>query len=444
MNKKIIKNVLIITIIMIILTLIAIFIIVKNKYKPEVTKKVQEEQIQQEQITEVTEDRVFYKVNNIINTYLDAINKSKYVTREGESFAETEEIKNSIYNMLSEEYIKENQITVDNIYNNVYDIKEKFTFIPLEMNVIEDFGISKYIAYGEAINTTSNNQTTKPIYIIVNVDEIEGTFSIEQLKKEYNNINEIKVENNIEEIKENENNKFDKELITDEYIALQKFNNFKMLNIADSRLIYDKYLDTQYKEARFPTYEDYVNYLKISVGRFTTMTLYQYSSKKEGTTLESRYTDQQGCYYIFKQTKSSDYTVTLDAYTVPDEEYKKQYTSATNRRKVLMNITKWVEMINYKDYIAAYNVLDETFRKNKYGTVEEFAKQLESMFTTGCEVETVEGYDTYKEENGTYVQKIQIKGKGNENVWISGDVIMQLKEEGNFVMSTDLNAVGFE
>ena len=35
----------------------------------------------------------------------------------------------------------------------------------------------------------------------------------------------------------------------------------------------------------------------------------------------------------------------------------------------MTNINKYIEMINNKDYTAAYSVLDETFKNNYFGTV---------------------------------------------------------------------------
>ncbi len=449
MNKELVKKIIILSVIIIILILVSIIILVVNRYRPNVNivkESNAEKTIEQKEIEEVIRDKEFYKVSNLVNIYLDTLNKNKYKSRDGESFADSDQTKESIYSLLSEEYIDKNNITLNNLYKNVYDINDKINFVPIEMRVIEKFGINKYLVYGEAVNINNANIENKQIYIIVNIDEINETYSIEQINEDIYDIDDYNFTNEIKSIEENKYNKFDKTTVNDEFIALQKFNNFKFLTLTDSQLVYDRYLDQEYKEKRFPTYEDYKKYLEVSYDRFYKMELYQYASKQNDDFLQNVYTDKNGCYYVFNQTKSSDYTVLLDSYTVLSDEFKKTYTNANNKNKVQMNINKWVEMLNNKDYLAAYNVLDETFRTTKFTDFNNFAEIMSEIFLDQYTAEATGEYNSFsEEENNTFIQKISLKNKNYDiEGRITGNIIMQLGEEYNYVMSFRLETTNFE
>ena len=176
------------------------------------------------------------------------------------------------------------------------------------------------------------------------------------------------------------------------------------------------------------------------------MELYQYASKQNDDFLQNVYTDKNGCYYVFNQTKSSDYTVLLDSYTVLSDEFKKTYTNANNKNKVQMNINKWIEMLNNKDYLAAYNVLDETFRTTKFTDFNNFAEIMSEIFLDQYTAEATGEYNSFsEEENNTFIQKISLKNKNYDiEGRITGNIIMQLGEEYNYVMSFRLETTNFE
>ena len=218
--------------------------------------------------TKVTKEKEFYRVALLVNTYLDRLNKSKYENRDGSSFADSEEAKKPILYTLSEEYINKNSITLDNLYDHVYDLNTKLTFIPIEMRVMEGFGVNQYVVYGETICSTDSQIQPQELYIKVNLDYKNETYSIEPIDEKNNNIDDIKLENNMDEIIINTSNKVGKIFFSDDEIIRQKFSNIRMMINSDKKLLYDRYLDKQYKEARFSTYEDFEKYLELSKERF--------------------------------------------------------------------------------------------------------------------------------------------------------------------------------
>ena len=80
--------------------------------------------------------------------------------------------------------------------------------------------------------------------------------------------------------------------------------------------------------------------------------------------------------YIFRAKNPLDYTVLLDTYTITTDNFKTTYDKSSEEYKVAMNIDKWIQMINSRDYTSAYNCLDETFRNNNFGSEEAFEKYM--------------------------------------------------------------------
>ena len=127
------------------------------------------------------------------------------------------------------------------------------------------------------------------------------------------------------------------------------------------------------------------------------------------------------------------YTVLLDDYTLDyeDEEYLAEYASSDDQYKVAYNINKWIKMLNNRDYNAAYNVLDETFRNNNFGSVDNFENYMRQNYGEHYDVE----FGDFSNEGNTYVQPLTlttISGSG-ENKEIT--IIMRLNENYGFTMS---------
>ena len=92
-------------------------------------------------------------------------------------------------------------------------------------------------------------------------------------------------------------------------------------------------------------------------------------------------------------------------------------------------------MLNNRDYRTAYDFLDETYRNNKFGSAENFEKQMRELFPSKYKVE----YDNFSSEGAIYLQPITFKEIDNENSEnINMTIIMKLLEETEFVMSYNI------
>ena len=65
-------------------------------------------------------------------------------------------------------------------------------------------------------------------------------------------------------------------------------------------------------------------------------------------------------------------------YTVEDEITNKQIKDNTDKAK--LNLDKFFQMLNRKDYLLAYNVLDNEFKNKYFSTQEQFEKYLSDNF----------------------------------------------------------------
>ena len=174
----------------------------------------------------------FFEVVNCINQYLGAVNKNILNDYSGNDASEMKKsMQVNIYNILSQEYVADNNITENNVFDYVDDIDSVVLFyIPLKMNVLEseDESTKRYVAYG--IEEDIENNYIKDLYIIVNVDQNNRTFSIEPIiDKQYNDINEINIENKAIEITKNDNNQIAQTNINDEYVSQKYLDYYKKL-----------------------------------------------------------------------------------------------------------------------------------------------------------------------------------------------------------------------
>ena len=92
-------------------------------------------------------------------------------------------------------------------------------------------------------------------------------------------------------------------------------------------------------------------------------------------------------------------------------------------------------MINSRDYKAAYQVLDETFRNNYFESLEDFTSYMQQYFPAHYKIE----FGDFNEEAKVYTQQVTfINMENEEEPTFDRSFVMQLKEEENFVMSMNL------
>lgn len=431
------RNIMIILAVLIIILIITILVISVNKNNTEEQNLI-ESLKEIEDVTEITNETTnvssaskFSTVQQCVQQYYDVINnKSTGFYNDNNTKIVSDEYINQLrLDLLSEEYIEENNITINNINKYIETIDEKVTVNALQMKELINIPTEKYLVYGIIINL--NNELVDDFYIYVNLDTENSTFSVEPIINKPNDIEKITLENSNKSIQVNDNNEYNEIISSYEDRAKEYFSIYKKMILAAPQILYN-YLDTEYRESRFGSLEEFENYIKNNQQEILETQLQKYLVNNYTQYTEYVCMDQYQKLYIFDETNPMEFTLKLDTYTVPTEKFTTTYKSSNEQDKVMMNIDKWVQMLNNRDYTSAYNVLDETYRNNTFGNEVRFESIMKEILPLHYEIE----YNKFSEEGKTYLLDITLKditGENEETTSIS--VFMQLNEDLDFVMS---------
>lgn len=435
---KKIRNLIIILFIFIILISLVLLLINNNKEKEnaiigDAGKTIDYENSKIEKVSQKTDLMI---VNNCINLYYSYLNKNNSIyytqTDNGLEIKDSEDINSIILTLLSKKYINEKGITKDNLQEKISLVEKKIVFVPLKMNLLQKENMEKYISYG--ILTDSQYTYIDDVYIIVNIDKNNQTFSIEPVDKKVNSIEEINIQNENDPIEYNQYNKYVKTKVGTEDIIKFYFDTYKRLMLSNSKIAYE-FLEEQYREIRFDGEGEFTNYIQSNIDDIKKRQLKEYSVNTYSEYIEYICKDQYENYYIFKETAPMEFTLTLDTYTIESETFKQEYEQANEQTKVLMNIDKWIDMLNNRDYKTAYSVLDETFRNNNFGSEEKFEEYMREKFPGHYKL----NYGNYEKQGQNNVQEVVLTQIVEDEVGsVSTSVVMKLLEGTNFVMSFNI------
>ena len=211
-------------------------------------------------------------------------------------------------------------------------------------------------------------------------------------------------------------------------IVNRYFDNFKKLLINNPNKLYE-ILDKEYREKKFLSYENFLNYLRRTSNRFSSLEVSKYQYKNDTIKIIDNYEN----YYTFKMSDVMKYTIMLDNYTIIDEETKEIYSNSTEKEKVYLNTARFLNMINNKDYETAYALLDSGFKANKYPSLDKFIETLKNNLFDYNSIESASKYTT-SGDNNIFVLNIK-NGEKDDSQKKEMTLIMKLKEETDFVMS---------
>lgn len=422
MKKKII--IMLIINLLILVTILGLIVISINKNQNnELDNTKQDIGSIEYEIKPVTDNVELFTVVNYIQAFLEQININNELYYTGDERLEQSFISEWTYSLLSEEYINKNSITEENVYEYVNKVEEKLIFVPLKMNVLELGNTTKYAIYGFC--QTGSNEYREDLYFILNVDNNNNTYSIEPVQNA-DNIDKIELTNNNMSIEKNRYNLYKEKEISDEYLCEQYLFIYKRIMLSKPQEAY-KYLNENYREKKFTSLQDFIDYVTKNKEKIAKMGLKAYSVK------DNRYMcqDQWNNYYIFNLKDALDYDVMLDIYTVDLEEFTQRYNSTNEENKVAMNVEKIESAINNKDYKFVYDKLDQTFRNNNFQTIDDLEKYISANFYESNDLK----YESVSNEGSIYVYKLKIIDANNENNTKDFTIIMKLMEEADFVMS---------
>lgn len=429
-------------IIAIILTLKDSIIIEDKDITHDIENDIQHESINS--IKEVKEREDYYAIQDVLNLYYTNINylEAKIedldvidIESEKEKKEVVEEYTNTainnLKNIIADECISSNKNEILN------DFKQyKNTTYRVENMYYYNRDINTDIYY---IKLRIDNE--KDSNIIVKIDLYNETFSIYPEKyikdKSINesNFSDIFVVDDIEYIKENETNKYEKHSISDQTMAQYYLYDYGNIILNNIELAYSK-IDAEYKKVKFPNLESYKSYIRDSNKRYDLLELKRYSIKEYDDYEQFMCEDQYGNRYIFKDKSVMNYTLELDTYTLKNEEFIEKYNGETTANKALLNLDKFFEMLNMKDYTSAYNLLDEEFKKNYFNTQTDFENYIKQRTFKYNKVT----YNRYSNKiNSVHVYEVAITDKTEESdASYNFTFIVKLGEDINFTVSFDI------
>lgn len=434
MNKiKIIKTLIILCIIVIFILLICIFSqgnnskIFNKKVEISESEDIEEHNEENECFKKVKYRYQYYTVQNLVERYIEYINDSLYNSSNIKELSQ-----DALYSIVDKKYLNEYNISSKaDLLKKYSNFKEGEEIVVQKMYVYElETNIKLFLVQAKL---ALENET---IQLIVKMDTTNNTFSIFPseyvLEKGYSeNSTHSDISNNT--ISKNEYNTYMFSYIGDEEVADEYFNNLKKEISINPSNIYDK-LDEEYRKKRFSSKNEFVIYINDNINDFSKIQLQEYKFQQYGDYNEYICIDQFGNEYVFKEYAVNDYTIKLDRYTIKDEEYINTYEKYSEQEKIIVNIDQWIKMLNRRDYKTAYNMLDDTFKNNNFGSEEKFEQYIMELYPLHYKA----SYNSISIEGKTYVADVKLNSLVTSSISKDIKIIMRLEEGTDYVMSFEI------
>ncbi len=436
-----IKRYIIISIIVVVIIIITVVLLLIYQRKSEEEKSASDVQkiVTSTTFMDVTDKDTFYQTEDCIEEYYKYLNINDYTQEEyipgtEQPFAQQKGINNeedkanAILNLLSSEYKEENNINVNNVTNfiNPINTDEEF-YRAVSQKIAAGAETSTIYVEGEILNRNTY-EVSSQVYYIVYIDYATSSFSIYPLDEKTDNldqyINDVKIDRN-------NNNYVGTVKLTDEDMAFKYFSDFKNSAMKKTEYAFNK-LDEPYRQNRFENNKSqFDSYIDKNANELRGLTISQYSVNTYDDYTEYVCMDKYENYYIFKVTDFTEYTVTLDTYTIISNTFKNTYDGADDQGKTMLNCDKWIQMLNNRDYTSAYNVLDETFRNNNFGSVDNFENYMRQNYGEHYKVT----FGDFSNEGDTYIQPLTLTPISGSNQSKEITIIMRLSDDYGYTMS---------
>ena len=342
--------------------------------------------------------------------------------------------------MLATDYKEKYKINKENVLKIKTDIpmlkgKEEYkTILTSAIGAEVEKNIYVYIVKG--VGRVTGTEKRFEYNILIEIDEEEATYAIypdQYIKdKEYDKLKIGSTINyDVNKIIRNDNNEFMYDTESDKKIANSYFSNYSELLEYYPEEAYNR-LDSEYKNARYKSLEAFKEYVsKISYTIYT-MNINKYKVHKTDNYTDYLCTDQYNNYYIFREKDGiMNYTVFLDSYTVDLDVFKENYEKASDEEKVSLNVGKFKQMLNTKDYNTIYNKLNETFRKNNFSTVSKLEEYLKK---NTYEINSIK-VENKTQQNDYYVCECTLVDQTNTEQTKKMTIMIKLLDNNNFSMS---------
>lgn len=202
----------------------------------------------------------------------------------------------------------------------------------------------------------------------------EGTYTEEEMR---NDISEgIKIQIPYKEV-----NTFKTTTVNDEQMAKKYYTDYRYKMLYKPEKAYEM-LDKEYREKRFGNYENYLEYLNDIVYTVAEEQFNKYKIERGNNYTMYTIAGKDNRKYYIKESSVMQYVAYLDNYTIISEDQEKEYEESTEEEKAQYNISKFITMVEEKDYMQSYDLLDEEFKKETFPTKNDFKDYVKGMFYT--------------------------------------------------------------
>ena len=440
MNLKRIKYMIFILCVIVVI-IIAIIFLIKNNGNDQLTTNMEQGKLKTETtpknvIVEVTDRESFYAIKSCLNKFYIYLTKPQKTLNEEQKDNLIKSNKIALYGMLDERYLKEYDITQDNIFEKINQIEDSTIIIDNMYTFKKNEKMSIYIVNGKLRNNVSLEKTS--FKLMVESDMSNKTFKIilEDYLNSYVESIELGAELKFEipeHIEKGTYNTFQYKSIDDETYLIDLFDEFQNNIVYDYETTYER-LEKEYREKRFPNYQEFVEYANNNKRSNLFMELDGFMKTEYSDYIEYVLKADNGRKYIFRETAVMKYQIILDEYTIDLPAFIKKYDQATDQNKAGMNIEKFMTAINEQDYRYAYNCLATSFKQNNFPTLESFKEYVSNTFFKNNTTE----YKNVSEEGKYYVYELNITDSNDSTNYIEKQFIVNLKDNREFELSFEL------
>ena len=231
-------------------------------------------------------------------------------------------------------------------------------------------------------------------------------------------------------------NEYEYASVTTEDLVKMYFNKY-LSNVANDVEKAYNMLDDEYRQKRFKNLEGYKQFISENRDAILSTRLKSYIQKDNlGNTEYTEFicTDQNDNFYTIRETAIMQIKFILDDHTLETEEFLEKYNSTEEEGKVALNIQRFVDALNTKDYEYAYNCLSDGFKDNYFKNIEDFKKYVNEKLYDNISLH----YLSYSSDNGLHRYTVVMAHSGDQVETIQKTIIMKLNEGTNFEMSFNI------
>lgn len=216
--------------------------------------------------------------------------------------------KNSLYGILSQKYISNNGISIDNVLTK-FNIYSYTSFDIVDAYVISKGNLYKFFIEVNIRNNVfeENTDVIASKYIILNYSNKDIVYNIEFISGDkYKDFITGKLNVSFDNVKANEYNKFDYKDISDASLAAYYLNSFIDFIYEDSISAYNQ-ISTTTKEKYFTTYDNFISFVDINNDMFNNIVISSYYFSGNNCYCIDNYGNE----YEFIVNGISDYIVSI-------------------------------------------------------------------------------------------------------------------------------------